>query len=74
MKTALLRNDTIRGWDINVDTYENMVVLRGHVENQSEYELAGKIAAGIKGVKTVDSQLQVVGVEIKDRSTSRSPQ
>lgn len=68
VKAALIRNNTIRAWDINVDTFENLVILHGHVENQAEYKLAEEIAAAIKGVKSVDSRLKIVGVEIKDRS------
>lgn len=69
VKTALIRNDTIRAWDINVDTFENVVILHGHVENHAEHKLAEEIAAAVKGVKSVDSRLKIVSVEIKDRST-----
>jgi hyperosmotically inducible protein len=60
VKTALLRDNTIHGWDINVDTYENVVILNGTVKSWSERRLAKKLAAAVKDVKSVDSNLKIV--------------
>ena len=68
VKSALIRNETIRARDINVDTFDNTVTLNGHVENRAEYKLAKELAAAIKGVESVDSRLKIVGVEVKDES------
>ena len=68
VKTALLRNDTIHGWDINVDTFENVVVLHGSVRNRAEYRLAEEITAAVKNVKSVDSRLKIVHVEVNEKS------
>lgn len=68
VKTALLRNETINAWNINVDTFEGDVILHGHVENAAELKLAEEIAAAVKNVKTVNSRLKVIGVDVKDAS------
>jgi osmotically-inducible protein OsmY len=68
VKAALLANDHVKAWNINVDTYENVVTLHGYVENQAEYKLAQEIAGSIKGVESVDSKLAVIKVEVEDRS------
>jgi hyperosmotically inducible protein len=68
VKTALLRNDTIHAWQINVDTFENVVVLHGSVGNRTEYKLAEEIAASVKDVRSVDSRLEIVDVENDQKS------
>ena len=69
VKSALLGNDHIKGWNINVDTYNNVVTLNGFVENNSEYELAEKITLSIKGVKSVESRLKIISVSVEEKST-----
>jgi len=68
VKAALLAHDQVKAWNINVDTYENIVTLHGHVENQTEHKLAQDIASSIKGVESVDSKLAVIAVKVEDRS------
>lgn len=68
VKSALIRNDDIRALDINVDTYEDEVILYGHVENVRERNLAIAIASSTKGVKGVDSKLNVTPVIVDDIS------
>jgi hyperosmotically inducible protein len=68
VKTALLRDNTVHGWDINVDTYENVVILHGTVRNRTEYRLAEEIAVAVKDVKSVDSRLRIVDVEVNEKS------
>lgn len=67
VKAALLGNEHLRAWDINVDTYQNIVTLHGYVENASEHKLAEDIARSIKGVKSVESKLAIVKVEVEER-------
>jgi hyperosmotically inducible protein len=67
IKAALLANEHLRAWDINVDTYQNAVTLRGSVENQNERKLAEDIARKTAGVKSVESQLAINKVVVEER-------
>ena len=60
VKTKLLADSEISGFDINVDTYEGVVTLGGHVENRGEADRAVQIARGVKGVHDVHSNLVVL--------------
>ena len=57
VKSSLLYNRNVDGSDINVDTRNGVVTLRGHVDSDYEREQAITIARNIKGVKTVESEL-----------------
>lgn len=58
-KSALLVDDSVKGMQINVDTYQNVVTLQGKVESQAQAAQAQKLAAGIEGVKSVENKLMV---------------
>ena len=66
VKAALFGNEHLRAWDINVDTYQNVVTLRGSVENAAELKLAEDIARGTPGVKSVESQLVINKVVVEE--------
>ncbi|TWI05757.1 hyperosmotically inducible protein [Luteimonas cucumeris] len=57
VKADLLATDGVAGTDINVDTQNGVVTLRGTVKSQAEADRAAEIARGIEGVTRVDSQL-----------------
>jgi len=57
VKSSLVYNRNVDGSDINVDTRNGVVTLRGHVDSDFEREQAITIARNIKGVKTVKSEL-----------------
>ena len=57
VKSSLLYNRNVDGSDINVDTQNGVVTLRGHVDSDFEREQAITIARNIKGVKSVKSEL-----------------
>jgi hyperosmotically inducible protein len=57
VKSALIYNRHVDGSDIDVDTSNGIVILRGHVASDYEREQAISIARDIKGVKTVKSEL-----------------
>ena len=59
VKASLLYNRNVDGSDINVDTRNGVVTLRGHVDSDYEREQAITIARNIKGVKTVKSELTI---------------
>jgi len=59
VKTRLLASDNTSGLDIDVDTDDQVVTLRGNVESETERELAGLIAANTNGVDSVVNELDV---------------
>lgn len=59
VKTALLTEKGIPSTAISVETYEARVQLSGFVDNAAIKEKAGKVAAGVSGVKTVENKLAV---------------
>lgn len=58
VKSALLYNRTVDGTDIDVETKNGVVTLRGHIDSDYEGKQAVNIASGIKGVKSVKSDLK----------------
>jgi osmotically-inducible protein OsmY len=57
VKSALMYNRGVDGTDIDVDTRDGVVTLRGRVGSETEGALASTIANGIKGVKSVHTEL-----------------
>lgn len=57
VKAALMYNRTVDGTDINVDTKDGVVSLRGQVDSDFERKQAIAIADSIKGVKGVKAAL-----------------
>lgn len=59
VKSALLLEKGIPSTAISVETYEARVQLSGFVDNAAIKEKAGKVAAGVSGVKAVENKLAV---------------
>ena len=59
MKSALLADKRTQGFDINVDTKEGMVTLRGGADSWSDRNAASAIALNVDGVNKVDNQIKV---------------
>jgi hyperosmotically inducible protein len=59
VKTALLTEKGVPSTAISVETYEGRVQLSGFVDNAGIKEKAGKVAAGVSGVKAVENKLTV---------------
>jgi len=72
VKTALLDNIDIKGFDIQVETRKGEVMLSGFVANQGQIDQALAVAKGTEGVKSVDNKLSLkegaatVGSQIDD--------
>jgi|TARA_Y100000310_G_scaffold341413_1_gene440465 hyperosmotically inducible protein len=60
VKTSLLRDSQIHGFDINVDTKVGIVTLRGHVEDRKQYERAKELSESVKDVKEVKMELRII--------------
>jgi osmotically-inducible protein OsmY len=59
VKAALLAEKGIPSTAISVETYESRVLLSGFVDSAAVREKAGRIAAGVSGVKHVQNHLVV---------------
>ena len=59
-KIALFADSRVKGSEINVETAQGSVMIRGKVDSDAAKQAAEGIAKGIDGVKTVKNELQVV--------------
>jgi osmotically-inducible protein OsmY len=59
VKALLLAEKGVPSTSISVETYEGRVLLSGFVDSAAIKEKAGKIAAGVAGVKLVQNNLAV---------------
>jgi hyperosmotically inducible periplasmic protein len=59
VKSKLLWNSNTSGMDINVDTWNGHVTLRGTVESEASKQLAERLAQDTGNVVAVNNQLQV---------------
>lgn len=59
VKSKLLANDATGGFDINVDTRNDVVTLRGNVESSEEKALAQEVANNTEDVKSVVNELVI---------------
>jgi osmotically-inducible protein OsmY len=56
VKSALLYESDVSGLDLRVRTRDGVVLLSGVATNRTELDLAGEIAATVRGVRRVDTQ------------------
>ena len=59
LKSALLQAPEVKGTDVNVDTVNGKVTMKGAVENQAQANRAVQIARAVEGVREVDNQIMV---------------
>ncbi len=59
VKTALLRDPDVSGFDINVSTFKGRVQLNGLVDNADQMVKAGELARNVSGVISVENNLAV---------------
>ena len=59
VKALLLAEKGVPSASVSVETYEGRVLLSGFVENSGQVARAGKVAAGVSGVKKVQNNLAV---------------
>jgi hyperosmotically inducible periplasmic protein len=59
-KIALFADARVKGSEINVETSQGSVMIRGKVDSDEAKQAAEGITKGIDGVKTVKNELQVV--------------
>jgi hyperosmotically inducible protein len=66
-KIALFADDRVAGRQVNVETRNGVVILNGKVDSTDAKAAAEQVARGIEGVRQVQSNLQVVAPEQRDR-------
>lgn len=59
VKALLLAEKGVPSTSISVETYEGRVLLSGFVDNKGQVTQAGKVVAGVSGVKKVQNNLVV---------------
>ena len=59
VKTKMALDDTVKARDIDVDTIEGVVTLRGSVESAAQRERAVRLARDTEGVATVHNLLTI---------------
>ena len=70
VKTALALSKSVSAFDINVDTRQGVVKLRGQVPSEEMKLVAERVAQGVEGVLSVENILTVTGAH--STSSSRS--
>ena len=63
VKSKLLADQDIKGFDLKVETHKGDVLLSGFVDNQAQIDHAIMITRSIEGVKNVDNK---VGIKVDD--------
>jgi osmotically-inducible protein OsmY len=59
IKASLVQEQSLNGLQISVETMQGTVQLSGFVDTRAQKDQAGKIAAGISGVKAVQNNILV---------------
>jgi len=59
VKADLLATENVSGLDIKVETVDGTVMLSGFAKNMNEKRMAGEIAMGVNGVKSVKNEIAV---------------
>jgi hyperosmotically inducible protein len=59
VKTAFIRDDSIKALDIAVNTNNGEVQLSGFVANEAQASRAAEVARAVEGVKSVDNKMSV---------------
>jgi osmotically-inducible protein OsmY len=59
VKSALEANDSLRSFNIGIETRDGVVILSGWVSSQDALVEAGQIARSVKGTRSVENNLIV---------------
>jgi hyperosmotically inducible periplasmic protein len=57
VKSALLKEDDVKSFDIKVETFNGTVQLSGFVDSQWQIDKAVQVASAVKGVQSVKNDL-----------------
>ena len=70
-KIALFADARIKGSEINVETKQGVMMIRGKVESDAAKQAAEGITKGIDGVKSVKNDLQVVAPSQREATDNK---
>ncbi len=59
VKAAIFNDSTLKSAEINVETFKGTVQLSGFVSSQSDIDRAVSIARDVKGVKSVENDMEL---------------
>jgi osmotically-inducible protein OsmY len=59
VKAAILKEPTLKSYEVNVETYKGVVQLSGFVGTEAEVIKAAGLASSVKGVVSVKNDLRV---------------
>lgn len=59
VKAAFIHDDTVKAFDVSVETFKGIVQLSGFVDTSEQKSRAGEIARGIAGVREVKNKITV---------------
>lgn len=59
VKTAILKESTLKSAEINVETYKGVVQLSGFVNSRADIDTAVSLARQVKGVVSVRNDMQL---------------
>jgi len=59
VKTAIVQEQSLQGFDIHVHTFKGVVQLSGFVDSQNAVNRAGQIASTVAGIQKVENGLLV---------------
>lgn len=59
VKAALIKDETVKATEVNVETFKGAVQLSGFVASQAAANKAVEIARGISGVKSVKNDMRI---------------
>lgn len=63
VQSQLLADDTARGFDVDVETQQGVVILSGQVDDQAAVDHIRAIAEDVEGVRSVDASGLTVGAQ-----------
>jgi osmotically-inducible protein OsmY len=61
VKRKLANDPVVKGGALTVDVKQAVVTLRGQVELEKQKERASKVVKKVRGVRSVDNQLTIIG-------------
>lgn len=59
VKSALLSEEAVRSFDLQIETRKGVVQVNGFVDNQAQIDRALQVVRGVAGVQRVDSNLRI---------------
>lgn len=59
VKAAIIKDETLKATEINVETFKGVVQLSGFVKSQADISRAVQVARGVKGVKSVKNAISI---------------